>query len=73
MTTTAHTTPSAPAVQTQRLVSFLVDGARLTIRRVEEFDGSGPAGIAVSWTVDDLDASVGDSTDRGAVVHRGPQ
>ena len=75
MTTSADstTTGPAPTVETQRRVSFLVDGARVTIRRVDEFGGYVPMGIAVSWTVDDRDAFVSDSPERGAVVHRGLQ
>jgi hypothetical protein len=73
MTTAAGSTPNVPAGETQRRVSFLVDGARVTIRRVDEFGGYVPMGIAVSWTVDDRDASVADTTERGAVVRRGSQ
>ncbi|KQM61015.1 VOC family protein [Agreia sp. Leaf210] len=62
-----------PAVEASQLVTFLVNGVRLTIHRADDYDSSGPSGVAAYWTVDSVDAFVAEWTSHGAVVHRGPK
>ena len=59
---------SRPAVKAQQLVTFLVDGARLTIHRSDDLNTCGPAGVAVHWAVKDIDAFIDEWTGDGAEI-----
>ena len=58
---------SEPAVKAQ-LVTFLVDGARLTIHRSDDLNTCDPAGVAVRWAVKDIDAFIDEWTGDGAEI-----
>ena len=55
----------------RHVVTVVVDGARLTIRRADD-NGHGPTGVAVDWAVTDLDAFLAEWTAPGSVIHSGP-
>jgi predicted enzyme related to lactoylglutathione lyase len=63
----------SPVVVTERLAAFDVNGVRLTIHGVDEFDDRGPAGVAAYWDVPDVDGVAAEWIAHGAVAHRGPK
>jgi uncharacterized glyoxalase superfamily protein PhnB len=62
-----------PTVRAPQLVMFEVAGIRLTLHEADEFNQPGPSGTVVYWTVEDVDATVGQWCRHGASAHRGPK
>ena len=57
-----------------QLVTFLVDGTRLTLHSPDEFNTPADTrGTVAYWGVDDVDAVVAWCVARGATAHRGPK
>lgn len=62
-----------PALEAAQLASFDLGATRLTLHRVDGFNGSGPAGAVAYWDVRDIDAVAAEWISHGAATHRGPR
>jgi predicted enzyme related to lactoylglutathione lyase len=65
---------SEPIEVQPQLVTYLVDGMRLTLHLGDEFNTPADGqGTVAYWGVGDVDAVVAWCVERGAVAHRGPK
>jgi len=62
-----------PVVRGRSLVTFDINGIRLTIHEADEFNSPGPSGTSPYWTVPSVDAVVAEWSRHGATAHRGPK
>jgi predicted enzyme related to lactoylglutathione lyase len=65
---------SEPIEVQPQLVTYLIDGVRLTLHLGDEFNTPAETrGTVAYWGVDDVDAVVAWCEARGAIAHRGPK